>query len=118
MEPIINVDRCKPYINPNSFEGRPRFEWLETVEGGQRDEYEVERIMDERVWRGKKEYFVLWKGYRKEDKQWVAADQFEENNQVVLDFKKERDRQGQVLSHRKGTGGKKQKQSRAGLRKG
>ena len=48
----------------------------------------------------------------------MAADQFEEDNQVVLDFEKEKDRRGQVLSHRKGTGGKKQKQSHAGLRKG
>ena len=117
MEPIINVDRCKPYIDPNSFEGRPRFERLEAVEGGQADKYEVERIMDERIRRGKKEYFVSWKGYGKEDEQWVAADQFEEDDQVVLDFEKEKDRRGQVLSHRKETGGKKQKQSRAGLRK-
>ena len=43
------------------------------VEG--EEEYEVERILNSQVRRGKLRYLVLWKGYGYEDISWEDADQ-------------------------------------------
>jgi hypothetical protein len=118
MHPVITVDKCKRYLDPNLFEGRPQSDRSPPVEGGLADKYEVEEVLDERVRRGELEYFVGWKGYGKEDQQWVAADQFDDDDEVVLAFRERRGRRGQVLSYRKGNGQGKQNQAPEGLRKG
>ena len=87
MEPIINVDCCKPYVDPNSFKGRPSMKRNEQAEGDLPDKYKVEEVLKERTVDKRKESFVLFKGWGKQDQQWVAADQFDEDDGIVLAFR-------------------------------
>lgn len=88
IHPTVNVDRVKPYIDPNSFPGRPPFERPPPVqaEDGQEEEYEVGEIVDSRMFRRKVQYFVRWKGYGRQDEQWVGSDQFDDDDPVVRAF--------------------------------
>ncbi|KAI9017781.1 hypothetical protein BC832DRAFT_589026 [Gaertneriomyces semiglobifer] len=41
--------------------------------GGTEDEYEIEKVIDYRIYRGKEQYKVHWKGYSDDDDQWLPA---------------------------------------------
>ena len=90
MDAVINVDRCKPYIDPNSFKGRPEMSRDGSEEGDLPDKYEVDEILNERTVNRTREYFVSFKGWGRQDQQWVAANQFDEDDGVVLAFRAKR----------------------------
>ena len=54
------------------------------VESGQ--EFEVEKVVDTRVSRGKTQYLVKWKGYSDFENQWLDADDLGNAQQAVRDF--------------------------------
>ncbi|KAJ3183229.1 hypothetical protein HDU85_002255 [Gaertneriomyces sp. JEL0708] len=41
--------------------------------GGAEDEYEIEKVIDYRIYRGKEQFKVHWKGYPDDDDQWLPA---------------------------------------------
>src|SRR5271156_2396840 len=47
--------------------------------------YEVERILDERVKRKKKEFLVRWKGYTEEEDSWEPAQWMEEEIPLLVE---------------------------------
>ena len=49
-------------------------------------EYEVEHILDSRVFRNKLEYLVCWKGYRVEEDEWRSAKDIKGMRQLVSEF--------------------------------
>ena len=51
-------------------------------------EYEVERILDSRVFCGRLEYLVSWKGYGAADDQWVPAGDVSGARRLVAEFYK------------------------------
>ena len=51
-------------------------------------EYEVERILDSQVFRGRLEYLVHWKGYGAADDQWVPARDVSGARRLVAEFHK------------------------------
>merc|ERR1712110_934900 len=57
----INQDLIKEFENKKKAESQPE-------ENG--DEYEIEKVVDERTVGKKKEYFVKWKGWKDEDNTW------------------------------------------------
>jgi transposase InsO family protein len=52
-------------------------------------EYEVEKILDSRVFRGKLEYLVRWKGYGAADDQWLPADDASGAKRLITNFHKQ-----------------------------
>ena len=59
-------------------------------EGDLPDEYKVDEILNERTVNRTREYFVSFKGWGRQDQQWVAANQFDEDDGVVLAFRAKR----------------------------
>src|SRR5882724_6781967 len=49
------------------------------------EEYEVEQILDSRLFRGKLEYLVSWKGYRVED-EWRPVKDIKGSRRLVSEF--------------------------------
>ncbi|EGD73763.1 hypothetical protein PTSG_12319 [Salpingoeca rosetta] len=73
--PVVNVTKTKPCVNsPSDFNTRPNDE-PPPLPDGESDEYEVERILDERVRRGKRQYLIKWAGYDINDSTWINEDQ-------------------------------------------
>merc|ERR1711874_600142 len=62
---------------------------VESDGNGMEEEYEVEKILDERKVGKKKEYFVKWKGWnRPEDNTWEPMDSLEGSKKLLKDYEK------------------------------
>lgn len=48
--------------------------------------YEAERILDSRRLYGRLQHWVHWKGWDPIDDEWAEADEFEDDDSLVLDF--------------------------------
>ncbi len=51
-------------------------------------EYEVEEILNERERRGKREYFVHWKGYPREERTWEPIENLANAQRAITDYHK------------------------------
>ena len=61
-------------------------------------EYEIERILDSRVFRERLEYLVCWKGYGAADVQWVPARDVSGAMRLVAEFHKQNPEAPQHIS--------------------
>jgi hypothetical protein len=52
-------------------------------------EYEVERVLDSRLFRGRLEYLIRWKGYGAEEDQWRPAKDVSGARRLVMEFHKQ-----------------------------
>jgi hypothetical protein len=70
----LHVDRLKRVAQePTELFGEPvPAVASESAEAGEAEQFEVERILDRRVRKGKVSYFVRWRGYGPQDDRWVA----------------------------------------------
>ena len=50
------------------------------------EEYEVEKILDSRIFCGKVEYLVCWKGYGVEEDEWQPSRDIQGSKQLVTEF--------------------------------
>ena len=50
------------------------------------EEYEVEKILDSRIFRGKIEYLVCWKGYGVEEDEWRPSRDIQGSKRLVAEF--------------------------------
>ncbi|EGD74825.1 hypothetical protein PTSG_12531 [Salpingoeca rosetta] len=82
--PVVNVTKTKPCVNnPSDFNARPNDE-PPPLPDGESDEYEVERILDERVRRGKRQYLIKWAGYDINDSTWINEDQLTRDVRTLI----------------------------------
>lgn len=58
-------------------------------EEGTTDVYEVESILDKRVYRGRTKYLVKWKGYARKDATWQAAKDLSGAKRLVAQYNRE-----------------------------
>ena len=49
-------------------------------------EWEIERVVDKRMSRGRVEYLIKWKGYDQHDNQWLPMSQLTNAREVIKDF--------------------------------
>ena len=55
-------------------------------DGSSYEEYEVESVLDCRLYRGKKQYLVHWKGYGVDDRSWEPAENLANAEDLVAEF--------------------------------
>ena len=53
------------------------------------EEFEVEKILNKRMVRGKEKFLVRWKGYTAEEDTWENKENLENMKELVEEFKKE-----------------------------
>jgi transposase InsO family protein len=86
IHPVFHASLLEPY-HPNTLPSRsvptppPP---IVNAEG--EEEYEVSRILDSRIFRRKLQYLVDWTGYGPEERSWVSAGDFEDDDPLVLEF--------------------------------
>lgn len=102
IHPMFHINRVKPYLPPESFPGCPELPRPPPVVNSK---YVVSKILNSRIQRGKALYFVEWDGWGLQDRQWVAASDFDHNDEVMLSFARNNPTlpvhgpRGQVLLH-------------------
>jgi len=63
---------------------------MSDASGSEGEEYEVEKILERRVRKGKTEYLIKWKGYdNEEDNTWEPQENLDCEDKIV-DFEKQR----------------------------
>ena len=65
--PVVKLTPCPPESFPGQRQPAPPPPIV--IEG--EEEYEVDAILDSRIWRNKLQYLVHWKGYDDSENQWV-----------------------------------------------
>ena len=86
IHPTFHVALLEPYL-PNTLASRetPDPPPPDLLPSGQ-EAYEVEQILDSKILRKKLVYFVHWTGYAVNDRSWVQASDFEDDDDLVVDF--------------------------------
>ena len=84
INPVIHVDRLSPWRDNGLTQPAPPPP--DIVDG--EEEYEVEEILDSRIYRKKLQYLVKWKGYGHGENTWEPAANFDHASEVVEDFHK------------------------------
>ena len=82
IHPVFHVSLLEPYV-ANRFPDRIQPPPPPVVVDGE-VEYEVNEILDSRVYRGKIQYLVDWKGYGPADRSWEPVENVQGNEQVQL----------------------------------
>ena len=86
---VFHVNLLEVY-HPNTIPGRielpPPPCSVAHDDGISYEEYEVESVLDCRLYRGKKQYLVHWKGYGVDDRSWEPMDNLANAKDLVADF--------------------------------
>jgi hypothetical protein len=85
IHPVFNTVRLRPYTE-DSITGRKAPPRPPPVITGDNPEWEVEIIKDSRLYRGKLQYLVKWKGYPQEDSTWEPASNLAKAKKLVTEF--------------------------------
>jgi len=83
-------DVVKKYYEPDThFPGRPTLEPIQE-EYTPETEYEVEQILDHRVYRNQKQFLIRWKGYTSAHDTWEPIENGKDEEQLVRDYERSR----------------------------
>ena len=74
IHPVVNISRVKPYLGPLPGQPVPRPGPIHVTED-HNEQYEVDAIVDSRIYKGKLQYLVHWKGYDESKQTWVQLHQ-------------------------------------------
>ena len=81
IHPVVNVSHVRPYIEPHIPQQTTIAPPPVEIKG--EFEYEVEQILDSRLYRGKLQYLVKWLGYTEEHNTWEPADNLEHAQEAI-----------------------------------
>ena len=86
IHPVVNISRVclyKPQVK-----GQKKIPPKLVIIQGE-EEFEVEKILNKRMVRGKKRFLVRWKGYTAEEDTWENKENLENTKEVVKEIKRE-----------------------------
>jgi len=98
IHPIVNISRVclyKPQVK-----GQKKI-LLKLVIIEREEEFEIEKILNRRIVRGKKKFLVRWKGYTAEEDTWENKENLENMKEMVKEFKKEYGEEAKELRQQK-----------------
>ncbi|SGY22615.1 BQ5605_C019g08829 [Microbotryum silenes-dioicae] len=91
IHPVFHVSLLEPYrLNTLPSRQQPVPPPPDLIDG--QEAFVVERILDSRVRHGSLQYFVDWTGYGPQDREWVDASDFDDDDALVLDFHRSKPR--------------------------
>lgn len=76
----------RPHPSPASAQALPLRPPSPIINDDGEEEWEVSDILNSRVYRGRLQYFVDWAGYDAEDRSWVSSDDFNDDDDLVVEF--------------------------------
>ena len=87
IHPVVNISRVKPYLGllPGQPVSRPGP--IHVTEDRDK-EYEVDTIIDSRIYKGKLQYLVHWKGYDESKRTWEPVSNLKNSPEIVEQFHK------------------------------
>ena len=90
--PNIHISKLKRYIpNPEQFQARKTAPPPPIIiKNQEEEEYEVEKIIDMKTQKGKRQFLIQWKGYGPEENQWVPESHLEHCQKLLREFLKGR----------------------------
>jgi len=86
IHPVFNVSRVRLY--KPQVEGQKKIP-PKLVIIKREEEFEVEKILNKRMIRGKKKFLVRWKGYTAEEDTWENRENLENAKELVEEFERE-----------------------------
>lgn len=85
VHPVFHTIKLSP-VAEDTISGRPAPSRPGPIIVEATPEFEVEYIKDSRLWRGKLQYLVKWKGYPQEESTWEPLDNVKNAPQLIKDF--------------------------------
>ena len=85
IHPIVNVSRVQLY--KLQVEEQKKIPPKQVIIEGE-EEFEVEKILNKRMVRGKEKFLVRWKGYITEEDTWENRENLENTKKLVEEFKR------------------------------
>jgi hypothetical protein len=88
IHPVFHVSLLRKYEEPTDIPLRPNpVDPPPAITTGENEEFEVERILDERWHRQRREYLVQWKGYPEYDAGWEPEPNLENAKEALAEFR-------------------------------
>ena len=85
IHPVVNIPRVKPYLGPLPGQPVSRPGLIHVTEDRD-EEYEVDTIIDSRIYKGKLQYLVHWKGYDESERTWEPVSNLKNSPEIVEQF--------------------------------
>ena len=86
IHPVVNVSRVRLY--KSQIKGQKKIPPNPVIIEG-KEEFEVEKILNKRMVRGKEKFLVRWKGYMAEEDTWESRENLENAKELVEEFERE-----------------------------
>jgi len=86
IHPVVNVSRVRLYTS--QVKGQKKIPLKPVIIEGE-EKFEVEKILNKRVVRGKEKFLVRWKGYMAEADMWESRENLENAKELVEEFERE-----------------------------
>jgi hypothetical protein len=86
IHPVFHVSLLKPAPAHSPLYSSQELPPPPPVVMGESDEYEVETILDSRVFRGRPQFLVHWKGYPISERTWEPRQNLQHCSELLADF--------------------------------
>jgi len=98
IHPVVNVSRVRLYTS--QVKGQKKVPPKPVIIEGE-EEFEVEKIINKRIVRGKEKFLVRWKGYTAEANTWKSRENLENARELVEEFEREYGEEAEELRRQK-----------------
>jgi len=85
IHPVVNVSRVRLY--KSQVKGQKKIPPKPVIIEGE-EKFEVEKIINKRMVRGKERFLVRWKGYTTEEDTWESRENLENAKELVEEFER------------------------------